>query len=96
MAIQVGIHQTTVARIWRAHGPKPHVVETIKVSTDPDFVAKLRDVVGLYLDPPKRAGRLLGGSEESDSAFVAQGAVASDNVRRSRTSAGLRRGDCVT
>lgn len=55
MAAHVGVHQTTVARIWRAHGLKPHLVETFKVSTDPDFVTKLRDVVGLYLDPPKRA-----------------------------------------
>jgi len=55
MAAQVDVHQTTVARIWRAHGLKPHLVETFKVSTDPDFVAKLRDVVGLYVDPPKRA-----------------------------------------
>lgn len=55
MAAQVGVHQTTVARIWRAHGLKPHLVETFKVSTDPEFVAKLRDVVGLYVDPPKRA-----------------------------------------
>jgi transposase len=55
MAAQAGVHQTTVARIWRAHGLKPHLVETFKVSTDPDFVAKLRDVVGLYVDPPKRA-----------------------------------------
>jgi transposase len=55
MATRAGIHQTTVGRIWRAHGLKPHLVETFKVSTDPDFVAKLRDVVGLYVDPPKRA-----------------------------------------
>src|SRR5215210_4897466 len=43
------------SRIWRAHGLKPHRVETFTVSSDPEFVAKLRDVVGLYLDPPKRA-----------------------------------------
>lgn len=55
MAAHTGVHQTTVSRIWRAHGIKPHLVETFKVSTDPAFVAKLRDVVGLYLDPPKRA-----------------------------------------
>lgn len=55
MAAQVGVHQTTVARIWRACGLKPHLVETFKVSTDPAFVATLRDVVGLYVDPPKRA-----------------------------------------
>jgi transposase len=55
MAAQADVHQTTVARIWRAHGLKPHLVATFKVSTDPEFVAKLRDVVGLYVDPPKRA-----------------------------------------
>ena len=55
MATQVDLHQTTIARIWRAHGLKPHLVETFKVSTDPEFLAKLRDVVGLYVDPPKRA-----------------------------------------
>lgn len=55
MAAQMGVHQTTVARIWRAHGLKPHFVETFKISTDPEFVAKLRDVVGLPVDPPKRA-----------------------------------------
>lgn len=55
MAKAVGVHQTTVSRIWRAHGVKPHRVKRFKVSTDPEFVAKLRDVVGLYLDPPKRA-----------------------------------------
>ena len=55
MAQHAGVHQTTISRIWRAHGLKPHRVETFKVSTDPEFVSKLRDVVGLYLDPPKRA-----------------------------------------
>lgn len=55
MATQVGVHQTTVSRLWRAHGLKPHQVAYFKVSTDPEFVAKLRDVVGLYVDPPKRA-----------------------------------------
>ncbi|MHB1264310.1 MAG: IS630 family transposase [Gemmatimonadaceae bacterium] len=48
MAAQAGVHQSTVSRLWRAHGVKPHVVETFKISTDPKFVAKLRDVVGLY------------------------------------------------
>jgi transposase len=55
MAAQMGVHQTTVSRIWRAHGLKPHRVKTFKLSTDPQFVAKLRDVVGLYLNPPQRA-----------------------------------------
>ena len=55
MAQVTGYHGTTVARIWRAHGLKPHLVRRFKLSTDPAFVEKLRDVVGLYLDPPQRA-----------------------------------------
>lgn len=55
MARATGLSQSAVSRLWRAHGLKPHRVDYFKVSTDPDFVAKLRDVVGLYLDPPKRA-----------------------------------------
>ena len=55
MARHVGVHQMTISRLWRAHGLKPHRVETFTVSTDPEFVTKLRDVVGLYLDPPQRA-----------------------------------------
>ena len=46
---------SSVQRIWRAHGLKPHLVETFKVSRDKNFAAKLEDVVGLYLDPPDRA-----------------------------------------
>src|SRR6185436_19396387 len=42
-------------RIWRAFGLQPHRVETFKLSTDPLFVDKVRDIVGLYLDPPERA-----------------------------------------
>lgn len=55
MARAVGVHQSTISRLWRVHGLKPHRVATFKLSTDPEFLAKLRDVVGLYLDPPKRA-----------------------------------------
>lgn len=55
MARVAGVHQTTISRVWRAHGLKPHQVAYFKVSTDPDFVGKLRDVVGLYVNPPKRA-----------------------------------------
>jgi transposase len=55
MARVTGLHPTTISRLWRTHGLKPHQIAYFKVSTDPDFVAKLRDVVGLYLDPPKRA-----------------------------------------
>ena len=42
-------------RNWRAFGLQPHRLETFKLSTDPDFVAKVRDVVGLYVSPPDRA-----------------------------------------
>ena len=55
MAKRAGLSQTAVSRIWRAFGLQPHRVETFKLSTDPAFVAKVRDVVGLYLNPPDRA-----------------------------------------
>jgi transposase len=55
MANEVGLSQTAVSRIWRAFGLQPHRQETWKLSKDPQFVAKVRDVVGLYLDPPERA-----------------------------------------
>ncbi len=46
---------STVQRVWRAFGLQPHRLETFKLSTDPDFVAKVRDVVGLSMTPPDRA-----------------------------------------
>ena len=55
MARATGLSDSTVGRIWREHGLKPHRVETFKLSTDPQFVEKLTDVVGLYLDPPEHA-----------------------------------------
>ena len=55
MAKASGLSAATVQRIWRAFGLQPHRVETFKLSTDPDFVAKVRDVVGLYMAPPDRA-----------------------------------------
>ncbi|MDQ3678479.1 MAG: IS630 family transposase [Actinomycetota bacterium] len=55
MAAEVGLTQSAVHRIWRAFGLQPHRQETWKLSKDPQFVAKVRDVVGLYLDPPERA-----------------------------------------
>ena len=55
MAAASGISVSSVQRIWRAHGLQPHRVRHFKLSTDPDFVAKLRDVVGLYVDPPAHA-----------------------------------------
>ena len=55
MAAASGLSVSTVQRIWRAFGLQPHRLETFKLSTDPDFVAKVRDVVGLYVSPPDRA-----------------------------------------
>ncbi len=55
MAEATGMSQSAVGRIWRAFGLKPHRADTFKLSTDPFFVEKVRDVVGLYLDPPERA-----------------------------------------
>ncbi len=55
MSAAVGLSQTAVSRVWRAFGLKPHLTESFKLSTDPFFVEKVRDVVGLYLSPPERA-----------------------------------------
>jgi len=55
MARASGLSVSTVQRVWRAFGLQPHRMETFKLSTDPDFVAKVRDVVGLYVSPPAHA-----------------------------------------
>jgi len=55
MAAASGLSQSAIVRIWHAFGLQPHRSETFKLSTDPFFVEKVRDVVGLYLDPPDRA-----------------------------------------
>lgn len=55
MGARVGLSQTTVMRIWHAFGLEPHRTETFKLSTDPLFIEKVRDVVGLYLNPPAHA-----------------------------------------
>ena len=55
MAKVVGISVSSVQRIWRAHGLQPHRLSQFKLSNDPNFAAKLRDVVGLYIDPPAHA-----------------------------------------
>ena len=55
MAHATGISVSSVQRIWRSHGLQPHRVRQFKLSTDPQFAAKLRDIVGLYVDPPAHA-----------------------------------------
>ncbi len=55
LAKALGISHTSVQRIWNAHGLKPHLVKTFKLSNDKRFVEKVKDVVDLYLDPPDKA-----------------------------------------
>ena len=55
MAAETGLSKSTVGRIWKAFGLKPHRIDTFKLSNDPQFIDKVRDVVGLYLDPPEKA-----------------------------------------
>ena len=55
LAAKLGISDTTVLKVWQAHGLKPHLVETFKVSRDPKFIEKLEDIVGLYMSPPEHA-----------------------------------------
>ena len=55
LAKELGVGHTTVQRVWKAHGLKPHLVRTFKLSNDPNFAEKVVDVVGLYLNPPDKA-----------------------------------------
>jgi transposase len=55
MAAASGLSVSSVQRIWRAHGLRPHQVRSFKLSSDPDFAAKVEDIVGLYVDPPAHA-----------------------------------------
>jgi transposase len=55
MAQTAGISEASVRRIWHAHGLKPHLVRSFKLSNDPDFIEKLENIVGLYLNPPEHA-----------------------------------------
>jgi transposase len=55
MAGATGMSQSAVSRMWRAFGLKPHLVDSFKLSPDPQFIEKVRDVVGLYLNPPEAA-----------------------------------------
>ena len=55
LAARTGLSQSTISRIWRAFGLKPHRTESFQLSTDPLLIDKVRDIVGLYLDPPHHA-----------------------------------------
>ena len=86
MATESGLSRSTVGRIRKAFGLKSHQVETFKLSTDPQFVDKVRDVVGLYPDPPEKA-LVLCVDEKSRAPRGADGAV-----RDGRPAAGHRSG----
>jgi transposase len=75
MAKESGLSKSTVGRIWKAFGLKPHLVDTFKLSNDPQFIDKVRDVVGLYLDPraPRGADDLSGGERPSPPGLSQQG-----------------------
>ena len=55
MAAASGVSESTIGRIWRSYGLRPHLTRTFKISNDPRFADKLEDVVGLYLNPPEHA-----------------------------------------
>lgn len=55
MAREVGLSASSIRRIWRRHGLKPHLLRTFKISNDPLFATKVEDIVGLYLNPPEHA-----------------------------------------
>jgi transposase len=55
MAAETGLSKSSIGRIWKAFGLKPHQIDTFKLSNDPQFIDKVRDVVGLYIDPPEKA-----------------------------------------
>ena len=55
MAHEQGLSPATVQRIWSKHHLQQHRIESFTFSTDPEFVAKIRDIVGLYLNPPDKA-----------------------------------------
>lgn len=76
MATEVGISVSSVQRIWRAHGLQPHRVRQFKLSNDPKFVEKLRDVVGLYVSPPAHAIVLSVDEKRSHGEWIAAEALA--------------------
>ena len=76
MAKASGLSVSSVQRIWQAFGLQPHRMESFKLSTDPDFVAKVRDVVGLYVAPPEHAVVLCVDEKRSHGEWIATDALA--------------------
>ena len=81
LAKACGLSQTAVARIWKAFALQPHRATTFKLSKDPLFIEKVRDIVGLYLHPPDKALVLVRGREEPDPGAAAHGAALADAAR---------------
>src|ERR1700757_1249940 len=71
LAKEQGVHPSTVARIWQEHGLKPHRQKSFKLSRDGQFVQKLVDVVGIYLNPPQHRRKISDPSAGSHSAWIA-------------------------
>ena len=84
MAAETGLSKSTVGRIWKAFGLKPHQVDTFKLSNDPQFIDKVRDVVGLYLDPPEKALVLCVDEKSPDPGAGPLGAGVADDARDAR------------
>src|SRR6202040_552967 len=76
MAKAAGISVSSVQRIWRAHGLQPHRVRQFKLSNDPQFAAKLHEIVGLYIDPPDHAIVLSVDEKRSHGEWIATDALA--------------------
>ena len=87
MAKEAGISQDSVRRIWQAFGLKPHLVKSFKLSSDPMFVEKVRDIVGLYLDPPQKAIVLCGDEKSQTQALEKDPADPVDETGLPRASA---------
>jgi transposase len=84
MAQESGLSHMTIRRIWNAFGLEPHRCETFKLSTDPQFVEKVRDIVGLYLNPPDRAVVLCVDEKSQIQALRPKSTGAADASRTSR------------
>jgi hypothetical protein len=84
MAAETGLSKSTVGRIWKAFGLKPHQIDTFKLSNDPQFIDKVRDVVGLYLDPPEKAIVLCVDEKSRIQAFGPVSAGAADDAWHAR------------
>ena len=86
MAAATGMSQSAVSRIWRAFGLKPHQTESFKLSPDPQFIDKVRDIVGLYLNPPEAAVVSVRGREVADPGARSLSAGAAADARGARAS----------